>query len=102
MVTGEDININLFIVQQNISWNTFGSFPGSCGEPPEMVGGSYIGADMWIGDVLELRCDDGYDLINGEDNTITCQSDGEWTSSNASCKREFGLSPSLGLTNAID
>ena len=76
-------------------------FKGSCGEPPQVVGGSYIGGDMWIGDVLELRCDDGYDLINGEDNTITCQSDGEWTSSNASCKREFRLPPSHGLTNAI-
>ena len=84
------------IVQDNAQSKTFGSYPGPCGEPPEVAGGSFTGGNTWVGDVLELRCDDGYDLINGEDNTITCQPDGEWTLSNASCKRESRLSPSYG------
>ena len=59
----------------------------SCEEPDPLHHGNITVASHVFGSIANLSCADGYEL-DGND-TIECLSDGNWTTSNATCVSEY-------------
>eukprot|EP00117_Sycon_ciliatum_P025612 scpid113162/ scgid21224/ len=63
---------------------------GDCGQPASQTGGEYpVNGSTTVGSTRTIRCSTGYAVNPGTNATITCQSNGTWsTHSSSPCLRD--------------
>ena len=68
--------------------------PISCGIPPSVTDGSYVGNELTFDQTITYVCNDGFILAGARDST--CRANGQWSGQPPTCvRRECNVPPSI-------